>query len=170
MAWPPANEAKVLDVTVIVDNLLGYIEEFGADALAWANGGTALTDFALLLPNAPGQLVTQFPCLVAISQDFEADLHGEVLRGGLEVKFEGCVTGSNINDLTLDAKKYALAVESMLTNISSEDLTAGALNAMTGQIWEIGTSFDLAGQLQNANSYLAVFQVKATYRLTGAAY
>lgn len=168
--WPPDNERKVFDLTGVVENILDYIEEFNEDALGWANDGTALAPFESLYPNAPGRLITMFPSLVCLSQKYETDLKGDVLIAALELKFEGCVAGHQLDDLVLNTKKYAMAVESMLTNIPSEDLTAGYLNPTHGALMEIGSSFDLTGQLQNATNYLAIFQTSALYQFTMAAF
>ena len=166
--WTPEN--KVLDVVNVVDNLLAYIGDNQTDALEWANGGTPMDDFASLYPNAPGRLISKFPALICLSQAYETDLTGDLLIAGLELKFEGAVTGPNLDDLTLNTKRYAMAVESMLANVPSATLSAGATNTIQATLFEIGTAFDLTGQLKTANSFLAIFQTKAIYKITGAAF
>lgn len=168
MTWPPPNERKVFDFTGVVENILDYIEEYNEEALVWA--GAPAVPFETLYPNAPGRLITQFPTLVCLAQGYETDLQGDALLAGLALKFEGCVTGPHLDDLVLTTKKYAMAVESMLANISSEDLTAGFKNTTTGALIEIASDFDLAGQLQDATNYLAIFQTKCAYQFITAAY
>lgn len=169
MTWPPTNEKKVFDFTGAVENILDYIEEWNEDALEWA-GANPATPFERLYPNAPGRLITEFPSLICLDQRYETDLEGDILLGGLELKFEGCVTGANLDDLVLRTKQYAMAVESMLSNIPNEDLTAGFKNSTNGSLFEIESAFDLTGQLQTASSYLAIFQTKCSYQFKTSAF
>lgn len=164
MAWEPT--AQVFDFTQTVANLLEYISDNGSDAIDWASGDTSLPGFAKLYPNAPGRLIQEFPALVVLSQDFETDLTGDVLTAGLRLKFESFVSGPNLDDLVLTAKKYAMALESMLANIPSDTLGAGTF----ASLFEIGTALDVSGQFQQGNSWLAIFQTTCVYRVNTAAY
>lgn len=167
MAFTPTN--KVFDITPIAENILNYVEEFGAEALELAEGDP-LPEWDSLFPNAPGRLITAFPALVCMDQAYETDMTGDLLRGGLELTFEGCVTGPNLDDLVWNTKRYAEAFEWLLANIQSEDLTFGCKYTTTGKLLEVSSVLDSAGQLQNANSFLAVFKTKCLYQLSMAAF
>lgn len=168
MAWTPT--IQVVDATRPVENLLAYIEEYGADAIQWANGGTALPDFATLYSNASGRLGTQFPLLMVLNQQMETDLTGDALVAGLEITLEGAVTGSDTDELVYTSKAYAMAVESMLANISSDDLMAGSYKSTHAALFELRTVFDILHGFKTANSWLQIFQTKVIYKLTTSAF
>lgn len=167
MAWTP--QKQVLDLTAFVDNLLGYVEEQDADALAWANGGQPLPEFARLYSNASGRLQTMFPSLMVLSQACETDLRGEILQGGLEITLEGTVSGSDPDELVRTARMYATAVESMLHNAPSGTLTAGS-NIEHARLMEAETVFDILRGQQQPSAFLQIFQTRCGFLLTQPAY
>lgn len=162
MTWAP--QYKVADVTEVVDNLITYFEANQSDALEWA--GVEDGGFARFYPNAPGRLISKFPSLVFLDQRYETDLSGDALLVGLELRMEGCVTGGNLDTLTLTTKRYAMAMESMLANVPSATLT----DSGHATLFEIETGYDLAGQLKNANSFLAIFGIRCLYKIVASAY
>jgi len=164
--WTPTS--NVFDLTLVVDNLLSYIAANNGAALRWANGGVALPEFVYLYPNAPGRLISKFPALIVIDQAYQTSLDSDILIAALQLKFEGCVSGPNLDELVLKTKKYAMALESMLANVPSATITGSATKH--GALHEIGSNFDLTGQLKHANSYLAIFQTKCLYKLEMVAY
>jgi hypothetical protein len=165
MTWNP--HFKVVDVTNTVDNLLGYIETHQAEVLLWAQGDPVLAGFAGLYANAAGRLGTLFPSLMVLSQRSETDLSGDILITGLELVLEGTVTGSSADLLVLNTKTYAMALESILANIESEDLTGDP--QVTAQLFEVGTTFDILRGQKTANSWMQIFQTKCLYKLMSAA-
>lgn len=163
MAWtPPTN---VIDLSQIADNLLGYIEANQEDALEWANSGPGLNPFAKLYTNASGRLQTIFPSLMILSQTCETDLSGSTLIAGLELALEGTIGGPNADELVADTKKYAKAMESMLANIPSADLTANSDPAMTAELFEIETRLDILRGQARPTAFLQIFQTRCVFRL-----
>src|SRR4051812_38784505 len=118
MAWPPQSKANVFDVAPLADNLLGYIESNQTDALAWANGGSGLADFAKFYTNASGRMQTTFPSLLILGQRIESDLE-EAMQADWQLVLEGAISGPNTDQIVADAKRYGQALESMLANIPS---------------------------------------------------
>jgi hypothetical protein len=168
MPWTPTKQ--VIDLSPVVDNLLGYFEANDADALAWANGGDALPEFEKFYSNASGRLQTIFPSLMVLSQESETDLAGEVNVAGLQLTLEATITGSNADQLVADSKKYARAVESMLANIPSATLTDGCSPDHQSHLFEIETRLDILRGQANPSAFLQIFQTRCVYRLTAPAF
>lgn len=176
MAWTPKEQ--VLDLTPIIDNLLGYIEANDADALAWANGGDAMDEFAGLYPNASGRLATKFPQLIVLDQEIRVQIggsenEGDILIGTLALTLEGAVMGKDVDPLVQDAKVRAKAVESMLMNIPLATLAAGCSPAITSAVcMGYQTAHDqVKGQGgKSASSWLQIWQTRAEYQLTADAF
>lgn len=171
MTWAPTKQ--VIDLSGVVDNLLGYIETNQADAHLWANG-EPLDDYKALYPNATGRLSTKFPHLIVLDQehkgeDGETD-GGEVLVIHLALTLEGAITGPNADDLVLKAKKYVTALESMLINIPSATLTGSA--SIHGSPMGYQTAYDiLKGHGgKTAANWLQIFQTRCEYRLITSAF
>lgn len=164
MSWTPAQ--NVIDFTAVIDNLLGYIEANDADALAWANGGEPLEEFAEFYSSITGRIATKFPQLIVLSQahsveEGETD-NGEVLVVKLPLVFEGAIKGRNAEEACNTAKRYSYALESMLVNIPSLSLTGDA--DITASLTEYATRYDEPGQLNKSSSWLQVFQTRCEYQ------
>lgn len=171
MTWAPTKQ--VIDLSGVVDNLLEYIETNQADAHLWANG-EPLDDYKALYPNATGRLSTKFPHLIVLDQEHKGEdtdtEQGEVLAITLVLTLEGAVTGSNVDTVVNNAKKYALALESMLMNIPSATLTGSA--SVHGYCAGYQTASDLfkAHGGKTASSWLQIFQTRCEYRLITSAF
>lgn len=174
MTWAPKN--KVVDLTTVVDNLLGYIDANQSDAHKWANGGAAMPDYKKLYPNASGRLAAIFPQLLVLNQEHSAEdsetADGDLLIIRVALTLEGTMTGPNEDELVLTAKKYALALESMLANVNSASLTANANQIMHSHLMTYATVFDLIAGYGNkkASSWLQMFQTKCEFRLITSAF
>ncbi len=168
MAWTPA--IQVADLTKIADNILSYIETNDADALFWANDSVALPEFAKLYSNASGRLATLFPQLIVLDQEHLTEEgttdEGDVLVIPVALTLEVAITGSNADVLTLTTKKYAKALESMLANITSAELTNGMATNTFAECTSLQTAFDvIQGYQKAASSWMQIFQTRVTYKL-----
>lgn len=171
MAWQPRE--KVTDFSRVIDNLVAYLEANQTDALAWAAGSVdVLEDYQKIYPNASGRLATLFPLLMVVRQEQANDLSGDVLISAVELLLEGHIVGSDTDALTLKAKQYALATESMLANIPPDTLTDDSLSGGYATLLELETAFDvLRGNNERAaTSFLQIFQIRCVYRLHTAGY
>lgn len=163
MAWTP--ELNVVDLTPVIDNLLGYIGGNQTDALTWANGGTGLDDMTLY-SNAAGRLASQYPQLIVLTQSDEGELESDtLLTTEFRIRLEVAVMGT-ADELPAKAKTYDLAVRSMLVNIPNATMTAGMKT--TTRLWKRdwpATVYDIlrGGTGKQANSFLQIFQTEATY-------
>jgi hypothetical protein len=157
MAWTP--DFKVIDQRTLAENILGYLEANQTDALAWA--GTGLRDFVRFYTNASGRLATEFPCLMILTQNLETDLTGDQLQGDLQLVLEGALSGSDTDQLVADAKKYAMAVESMLANIPSTTVATDANQYHKVFITELETRHDIIKTI--TSGFLQIFQVRVRY-------
>ena len=166
MVWTP--QKNVIDLTTIADNLLEFIALYDEDALDWANGGPGLVGFTKLYTNASGRLQTEFPSLMILAQESETDLTGDMIEAGLQLVLEGTISGPDADELVANTKKYARAVESLLTNIPADTLTANSEPEMGAWIFEIETKVDILTRISSA--FLQVFQVRVIYRLAASGY
>jgi hypothetical protein len=168
MAWEPTHE--VLNCSAMVDNLMAYFNTNQAEALAWANGGTALLLFksiadALADPNKP-----IFPALQFAEDNDATDHSGDgLLQGAYSVMFEGMVRNETAALAIAQGRKYRLAVASMLRNIPDASLIANT-GATQVILQSIETGYDPIKTNDTQNDFLQVFQVRATYLVVGAAY
>lgn len=165
MTWTP--QKKVLNLAPIAGNLMAYIEAQDADALSWAGGG--LDEFAATYTNSSGRLQTMFPSLMVLTQECETDLSGEVLIGELQLVLEGTVSGSDANELVLNTKIYARAVESMIANIPAATLGAGT-GISNAALMEVQTVFDVLRGQASPSAFLQIFQIRCKYALVAEAY
>jgi hypothetical protein len=167
MAWEPKQNTA--DFRYVVTNLLAYIEANQADALAWASD-TPLEPFVALYPNAAGRLGSLYPNLMVVRQDQAMDFSGDVLIAGIELLLEGVVTGPDADQLVIDAKAYAMAVESMLLNIPHRTLTASGKQSGLEVIMEMETQFDVLRGQKTATSFLQLWQTRVVFRIHSAGF
>lgn len=161
MPWDP--QFKVIDQRPLAANILSYISDNQTDALNWANGGPGLDDFAKFYTNASGRLQTQFPCLMVLSQGLGTDLTGDGLQSAFQIVLEGAVSGTDPDTLVDNTKRYAMAVESMVLNMPSDEFTLGANQYHKGFVIEIETIHDVVTRI--TSGFLQVFQVRLTFNI-----
>lgn len=175
MAWTPKEQ--VLDLTPLIDNILGFIETNDDDALAWASGLTVgeTAPFAGIYSNASGRLATLFPQVMVLDQEVSVkpnDNQGDVLNGILALTFEGAVTGKTADETTQTAKVYAKAVESMLVNLTTSLIAATSPQITDAICLGYQTAHDqvkgAAGK--SASSWLQIWQTRVEYRLIAEAF
>lgn len=168
MAWTP--DYKVIDLSQIADNLLGYIDDNQTVALDWANDGPGLIEFAKFYTNSSGRLQTIFPSLMILTQETGTDLEGDILQGGLKITLEATIAGPDTDELVANTKLYAKALESMLANIPSETFTAGSDPVMHSALMEIETRLDVVRSIVGVSGFVQVFQIQCLYKLLAAAF
>lgn len=162
MTWAP--ELNVIDLSPVIDNLLGYIETNQQDAFDWANGGPGLAPFAAIYPNAAGWLKSIFPYLLVIVQQDEGETGGDtLLNTTFRCRLEMAIMGK-ADELPLLTRKYDLAVRSMLVNIPSETLCAGMKTetVLWKQDWPASV-YDVLRGSKTANSFLQIVQTEMSY-------
>lgn len=168
MSWQPTQQ--VIDVSPVIDNILAYIAANQGEANTWAFGNTV--DDLHLYPNVTGRTATKFPQLIVIAHRHRGEAgetdNGDVLMITLETLFEVAVSGKDHTQLVIDARKYAHALESMLANITTEDISADISHAY---VESYETSFDEIGQGgKSASSWLQIFQTRCEFKLIASAY
>jgi hypothetical protein len=160
MTWEP--ELNVVDLTPVVDNLLGYIEDNQTDALEWASAGglAPLTTYK----NAAGRLSTIYPQLIVLTQTDSGEVGTDSLASTeFVLRIETAVMGT-ADELPTVTKQYDLAIRSMLVNVPSEMLCAGMKTTTRVMEREIpATVYDVLRGTKRANSYLQIFQTEMTY-------
>lgn len=167
MAWTPGT--NVIDLSQLADNLLAYIDANQADVLTWMNAG-GLDPFQRFYTNASGRLQTIFPSLMVLSQTCETDITGDILIAGWEGTLEATIGGGNADELVANTKLYAKAIESILANIPSAELTANSEPAMTATLFEIETRLDILRGQQKPTGFLQIIQTRFVYKLLGPAF
>lgn len=160
MPWTP--EFKVIDQRPLATNLLAFIETNQTDALAWANGGPGLADFAKFYTNASGRLQTQFPCLMVLSQGIGTDLEDQ-LASAFQIVLEGAISGPDPDVLVDNTKRYAMAVESMVLNMTSDEFTENTNQYHKAIVTEMETRHDIVTRI--TSGFLQVFQVRLTFNI-----
>src|SRR5688500_7171294 len=144
---PFAATQKVIDSTVLIKNLLVFIEANQADAFLIANPVTGLKPFAAIYNNASGRVIENFPSLCVLTDQLETPYTDEFLEGTWRVMLEIALTGSDAEALTIEARKYRDAVETLLLNIGN-GLTVGARATTIARISKvpIRSTFDAISQ------------------------
>jgi hypothetical protein len=160
MAWTP--QYKVIDQRLLAENLLAYMETNQTDALTWANEGAGLSDFQRFYTNASGRLQTISPCLMILGQQVETNLE-DSLQSDFRLVLEGAVSGPDTDELVANAKRYAMAVESMAVNIPSATLVANSLHYHNAYVTELNTVQDVVTRI--SSGFLQVFRTTVNYRV-----
>lgn len=168
MSYTPT--VQVVDLTSVIDNILAYITATQTDAHSWAFG-KAMPDYTLY-PNVTGRTATKFPQLMVVRHQHRGEegetANGDVLVITLELLLEGAVSGRNHEQLVKDARTYAYALESMLANMTkddiSTDLSAAYLETYASTFDEVGR-----GGL-NASSWIQMFQTACEFKLITSRY
>lgn len=161
MPWDPTF--KVIDQRPLAQNILNYIGTHQTAALSWANGGPGLDDFAQFYTNASGRLQTVFPCLMVLSQGLGTDLTGDQVQAAFEIVLEGAVSGPDPDALVEKTKGYAMAVESMVVNMPSDDLVINTNQYHKGFLVTMETVHDVVTRI--TSGFLQVFQVRLTFNI-----
>ncbi len=169
MAWNP--QTNIIDVTKITDNLFDYLEANQVDALEWANPDSSLQPIKKFYRSAVGRIMSVFPCLMLIEKANATDNSSDVLEGRFRLQFEGVIQGGDSEQLVKDATVYAAALESMISEVPSDVLCAGAKQTLFAFSNSFETEYDAISRSPGkANIYFQVFRTEVTYALQTSAY
>jgi hypothetical protein len=160
--WTPSY--PVTNARAIAENLLAYFEANQADALVWAGG--SLKPLKKFSQSLADRTVPAFPS-IAFSDDNDATDYATstAAQGAYSLTFEVSVQSLNGDTATTQARRYSLAIVSMIRNCPKATLIAntGCIQAVVDTI-EIG--FDPIRAHENRkNDFLQVFQVRTTFIL-----
>jgi hypothetical protein len=163
MVYDP--KIQVFDSRPVKENLIGYIEANQAEALAWANNGSSLDPIRAFYKSP--RLVKLFPALTFIQAEYTSD-YEDLLTADFSILFEVAAIHGNMDTLTDRMPKYAMALESLLTNIPNTTLFQNSIIQMAIARAAVQTTFDVQGQYKN--QFIEVFQMRASWRVLASAY
>jgi hypothetical protein len=166
MAWTPTN--KVINTRIVASNILSFIAANQTEALTWANGATGLIAFQDINDSVANRSNPIFPAIALEDDDDETDYTGDILQPLYRVKFEIMVQSADPSAAVTKARIYDLAVKSMIRNMTAAELTDG-LTDINAVLLAVESGFEPMQANEQQNSFLQVFQIRATFRLTGAA-
>jgi hypothetical protein len=160
MAWPPTEHFQVFDERATADNIFDFLKSSQSDALAWADGGSGLP--AITKFHASPRLTTVFPALTILqSEHSSAWGNGGILLIVYSLTLELALTHGKQDDLTANAKKYVMALESMLANIPETTFSENSIIPITTTLREMETVFDIQGKIKNR--FIQVSQTKVSW-------
>jgi len=164
MAWNPT--IQVFDERPIKDNLIAFIQANQADALLWANDGTALPSIAKF--HRSPRLVTVFPALTFLqSEHKELDNEGDTLDIDFALLLELAIIHGNQDTLVERANRYAMALESMLANVSETTFFADSIIQAQKFIFAgIHVQYDVQGKYKN--QFIDVLQIRTGWQITAS--
>lgn len=168
MSWNPAQ--NTIDTTQFEANLLEFIAAYQTDALAWANGGDALKPFVFLADNLANPNNPKFPSLVVTGESENIPVDDDAIETVYRIEFEAVMAGNSAALVHALAKKYALALKSMLANISMNEINANVSGTLITKPSQISTSFSELHSNEQETLFFQVFQTRATYRLWASSY
>lgn len=166
MAWTPAN--SVINARAIAENLLTYFEANQVDALSWANGGTGLLPFQRFENSVGNRNSPLFPAILFSDDNDAVDYAQTAPIGAYSVLFLVLIENQDANTAVTQARKYAVAIASMIRNCPPSTYAAGTganANSSTIQSMEIG--FDDIKANDEQNDFLQQFEIRITYQLHG---
>lgn len=166
MAWTPVN--KVINTRALASNILTFIAANQTEALAWANGASGLIGFQDINASVANRSNPVFPAIALRDDDDAADYTGDILEPAYSATFEVMIENPLPAVAVTKARVYSLALSSMLRNMTNAQLISGT-TAQAAVLISIETGFEQIQANEQQNSFLQVFQIRATYRLTGAA-
>lgn len=165
MSWTPAQQ--VINLAPVIDNIFQYLEENQEDALEWAGSSStpivALNPFEKFFTSAIGRVNTVYPSLSLLTSALETKVEGETVLTTYSMVFEGVIAGGDTNDITRSAMLYGMAVESMLSNITSDELIENTNIISAVIIAPLSTEYLILASI--ASAYYQVFRTKVTYQL-----
>jgi hypothetical protein len=166
--WTPTR--NVVDLTPVIDNLLGYIEANNQDALVWAKGSPGLDPFAAVYPNASGWLKSLYPYVMVLNhadsgKDAEDDANGELVVTTLNLAFEVAVMGK-ADEISRKSMQYDLALRSMLVNVPGETLVDGCktFTRAYASEWPEST-YDVLRPGDRPKQFMQVFNTAMVYTI-----
>lgn len=156
MVWAPVRQ--VFDPTQAIDNLLGFLAAYQTDALAWANDGDALPPILKFYNSA--RVVTIFPSLT-ILQTYNRSQAEDIVETEFGVIFECVLQGGDQDALASTSRIYAMAIDSMLTNMAETTLFQNSIITTVATLRETEVEFDLMDR--GKKQFIQLFQMKAVW-------
>ena len=166
MAWTPTY--NTLNLRAIASNLMTYFNTNQDEALKWANDGSPLKKFGELAVRVQDIDKPLFPALQFSDDDDAVDYTEDECTGVYAVTFECLIQNGDPATATLEARKYAKAIVSMIREAPSATISANT-GATTGSLTlrTVETGFSPIKKHKDIRSFLQEFQVKVTYSLFG---
>lgn len=162
MAWAP--NINVFDERPIKNNLIGYFDAQQADALVWANEGTALPVIKKF--HRSPRLVTVFPALTFLQSEHRAnDSEGDTLDVNFALLLELAIVHGDQDELAHRSNVYSMALESMLANIPATTFFADSIIQAQQFIFAgIQVQYDIQGKYKN--QFIDVLQIRTGWQIT----
>lgn len=163
MTWVP--QKQFIRSHVVASNLLAYIAANQADAILWANSGTALKPLKSFSDSVVGtRLNPLFPAIGFASDEDQQAFTTDITPGAYAVVYEIVVESQNPNTAVAEARIYSDAIKSMILNIPSASLllNTGAL-PNTEVLENIKSQFSEINANEPQNDFFQTVQIGATY-------
>ncbi len=166
MAWAP--KIKVFDEREAKNAIIAYIKANQADALAWANAEYAPPSLPPIKVffKAPST-VTVFPALTFIQSEHQS-VFEDVLLISFSLTLEIAIIHGDQETLADLSKRYAMAIESLLTNMPETTFGDKSIIDITSTMRSLDTVFAVQGKYRS--KFIQIFQTKAAWTIEAAAY
>jgi hypothetical protein len=167
MAWPPTQNIQVFDERALAENIFDWLQLQQLDALDWANNSapTALDDIRAFQSSA--RLTTVFPALTLLqSEHSSAWGNGEILIIVPKLVFELALSHGDQDVLSSNAKKYVMALESMLANLPETTFALNSIIPITSTIQAMETVYDVQGKIKS--KFIQVSQTTVSWVVEAA--
>lgn len=167
MAWTPTN--KVINTRTLASNILAFIAANQAEALEWANGAAGMIAFQDINDSVANRNNPVYPSIALKDDNDEVVIDDDILQPAYSVTFEVVIENQHPSTAVTKARVYDFALKSMLRNMTSAELTNG-LSGITATLLILESGFREIQTNDSQNDFFQVFEIRATFRLTGAAY
>jgi hypothetical protein len=157
MAWNPT--LQVFDPRFIAPNLLAWFKANQADALLWANNGTALPPIKDFFENE--HTPTRFPVLMINRVQYQTETGEDIAETQIALQFEIILVHGNQDWLALNAPRYSMAFESMTKNIPKSSLETNSKIEFDGVLLQIETNFDFLKT--NGSQFIQSFKTSVNW-------
>lgn len=161
--WQP--RINVFDETLVKANITKFLKDNQTQALAWANGGQALSDIKKFF--ASPQLVTVFPALTFLQTNHRST-YEDLLETKLELVLELAVINGKQDVLSEISPKYSMALASMIVNMPPNNLLDLSLLEAPAFSTDVEVTFDVQGKYKT--QFIQVLQQRYSWKITAQAY
>jgi hypothetical protein len=163
MVWAP--QFQVFDERPIKANLIGYFEANQADALVWANDGTALPEIKKFYKSP--RPVTVFPALTFLQSEHKDEARGDLMIIDFALLLELAIIHGKQDVLDTQSKRYSMALESMLANIPATTFFADSIIQAQQMIFAgIQVQYDVQGKFKSG--FIDVLQIRTGWQITAS--
>lgn len=164
MAWTPT--IKVIDTSVIVPNLITYIKANQTEALSWVNDGAGLRDFKTISDSIADRSKPIFPRL-SVQSSGGKTTGNDLLITGYAISFEAVLNSDNDATIADTARKYDVALSSMISNIPATTLTSGADNTLNATLFSYESQLEELGHT-DLKIWYQEWKAEAIYQISGS--